>query len=186
MLPEPIGDDPCMLARRWVLAPLLAEGLIRLDRLARERFASSGLHWPGLWIVSGNRSKEAQADLNPAVQDSLHVECPALAADVRVGSTAGQSSESLLGFAGGLWQAMGFRWGGTFRDFPNPAHFDVGRVGARVPGPTGPRFGIEDVVAPPGAEEVDFTVVSSACFEIAGGTFCPGVGFIDPVTRELL
>ena len=30
--------------------------------------------------------------------------------------------------AGEQWMTMGFRWGGIFSDFPNPAHFDIGRT----------------------------------------------------------
>lgn len=128
MLPEAINSDACSLARRWLLAPVLAEGLVRLERLAEERFTAAGTRWPGLWIVSGQRTRAHQASLNPLVKDSLHTRCPSLAADLRVGSLAGHSSEELLSFAGSLWMVLGFRWGGAFRDFPNPAHFDVGRV----------------------------------------------------------
>jgi len=128
MLPEPIGGDACGLSRRWILAPVLAQGLVQLERRAEERFATTPFRWPGLWIIEGNRSAESQAFLNPAVKDSLHRRCPSLAADLRVGSIAGLSSKELLQFAGGIWMSMGFRWGGLFSDFPNPAHFDVGRV----------------------------------------------------------
>ncbi len=127
MLPEQISGDACGLARRWLLDPVLAEGLVRLERVAQERFTSSGTRWPGLWIISGQRTRAHQADLNPLVKDSLHTRCPALAVDLRVGSIAGVSSDALLQFAGGIWIALGFRWGGLFSDFPNPAHFDVGR-----------------------------------------------------------
>ena len=127
MLPERINGDACGLSRRWVLDPILAEGLVQLQRRAEERFASTAFRWPGLWIIDGNRSAASQASLNPAVKDSLHRRCPALAADLRVGAFEGFSSKELLQFAGGIWMSMGFRWGGLFRDFPNPAHFDVGR-----------------------------------------------------------
>lgn len=128
MLPEAIHGDACSLAGRWILSPILAGGLVLLERRAQERFASRSLSWPGLWIISGQRSLADQARLNPNVKDSLHVRCPALAADLRVGSLAGFPRDALLDFAGGLWMAMGFRWGGLFRDFPNRAHFDIGRV----------------------------------------------------------
>jgi len=128
MLPEPINGDACGLSRRWLLAPVLAEGLVQLQRRMQERFASSPFNWPGLWIIDGNRSAESQASLNPAVKDSLHRRCPALAADLRVGTIPGLPSEGLLTMAGETWMVMGFRWGGLFSDFPNPAHFDIGRV----------------------------------------------------------
>ncbi len=128
MLPERIRDDGCSLARRWVLDATLAQGLVRLERLAEQRFATTPFDWPGLWIVSGHRTPAHQAVLNPAVQDSLHVRCPALAADLRVGSLPGLPADALLDYAGGLWVSMGFRWGGLFTDFPNPAHFDIGRI----------------------------------------------------------
>jgi hypothetical protein len=94
----------------------------------QERFAPTPFDWPGLWVISGSRTPAHQASLNPAVKDSLHVRCPALAADLRVGSIPGLPSEGLLMMAGETWMTMGFRWGGTFSDFPNPAHFDVGRI----------------------------------------------------------
>lgn len=128
MLPEPIGGDPCSLARRWTIAPVLAGGLVSLERRAEERFAARSLRWPGLWIIDGHRTIAHQAELNPDVTDSLHARCPSLAADLRVGSLPGFPGGSLLEFAGGLWMSMGFRWGGTFSDFPNPAHFDIGRL----------------------------------------------------------
>ena len=128
MLPERIGGDDCGLSRRWTLAAPLAAGLVLLERRAQERFAARSLSWPGLWIIEGHRSQQSQARLNPTVTDSLHRRCPALAADLRVGSIPGFSRDALLDFAGGLWMAMGFRWGGTFSDFPNRAHFDIGRV----------------------------------------------------------
>lgn len=134
MLPEKIADDRCGMARRWVLHPLLASALVDLERLAQKRFATSGIRWPGLWIISGNRTAEAQAVLNPDVSDSLHVRCPALAVDLRVGSIPEAGRDALLDFAGATWLDLGretgldYRWGGTFSDFPNRAHFDIGRT----------------------------------------------------------
>ncbi len=128
MLPQAINGDACGLARRWALSPTLAGGLVLLERRAEERFAATTFRWPGLWIISGQRTLSHQASLNPDVQDSLHTRCPALAVDLRVGSVPGFTTAALLEFAGGLWMAMGFRWGGLFTDFPNPAHFDIGRV----------------------------------------------------------
>ncbi len=128
MLPEPIRGDACGLSRRWLLASVLAQGLVRLERRMQERFAPTPFDWPGLWVISGNRTAALQASLNPAVKDSLHRRCPALAVDLRVGSIPGLPSDGLLTMAGETWMTMGFRWGGTFSDFPNPAHFDVGRI----------------------------------------------------------
>ena len=128
MLPTPVGTDACSLEERWILTPILAQDLVRMDRVADARFATAGIRWPGLWILDGYRTQEAQDILNPDVKDSLHRRCPSLAADLRVGPIAGISSIELLQFAGGIWMAFGHRWGGIFSDFPNPAHFDVGRI----------------------------------------------------------
>jgi len=128
VLPQRINGDACGLSRRWILSPILAEGLVQLQRRAQERFASTPFDWPGLWIIGGHRTFARQASLNPAVEDSLHTRCPSLAADLRVGTIAGLPRTFLLDLAGEIWMTMGFRWGGTFSDFPNPAHFDIGRI----------------------------------------------------------
>jgi len=126
MLPEAINGDACGLARRWVLDSALAEALVLLERLAEERFASPLTRWPGLWIISGQRTKAHQASLNPLVEDSRHTRCPSLAVDLRVGTIPGFSDGGLLQFAGAIWIELGGRWGGTFTDFPSPNHFDIG------------------------------------------------------------
>ncbi len=126
--PRRIEDDPCELARRWLLDATLAEMLVRLDRMARERFAATGIGWPGLWIISGFRSKEDQARLNPSAPQSLHTRCPSLAVDLRLGSSfEGRlpGDDSIWQILGGMWQFMGGRWGGSFRD-PDLNHFDLG------------------------------------------------------------
>jgi len=130
-----------MLATRWLLAPSLAEMVVRMERLAGERFAAPGIPWPGIWIISGHRSQETQAELNPSVKASCHTVCPALAVDLRVGSLAGVDSVEVWSILGGMWRLMGGRWGGNFSsDDPSEInivgintremnHFDLGPCG---------------------------------------------------------
>jgi len=100
--------------------------LVVMDRLARERFAASGFRWPGLWIISGNRSPADQARVNPALKASLHVRCPSLAVDLRVGQVAATiTPEQVWTFLGDMWRLMGGRWGGDFKE-PDLNHFDLG------------------------------------------------------------
>lgn len=126
LLPEPLGTDACSLARRWVLDAGLAGRLVALDRELADRFATSWVRWPGLWIISGYRSRARQAEINPAAPDSLHTRCPSLAADLRVGGVpAGGTEEDLWWVIGMIWETLGGRWGGRF-DPPDPNHFDLG------------------------------------------------------------
>jgi len=129
-----VSDDACVLQRRWLLDPTLVRMLQALDRWAFERFAREGIRWPGLRIISGHRSEESQANINPDAPDSLHRRCPSLAVDLRVGSVEGLSSDAEWELLGGRWKAMGGRWGGDFspgKDITgvNRAeqnHFDLG------------------------------------------------------------
>jgi len=124
--PEPIGDDACGLARRWILDPTLAEMLVRLEAKARAEFDALGIRWPGLRIISGFRSSEHQAQLNPAVTQSYHTRCPSLAADLRLGADPPVGDLSnIWAIIGGMWELMGGRWGGRFST-PDPNHFDLG------------------------------------------------------------
>lgn len=131
MLAEPVGDDDCSLARRWVLEPGLAAMLVAMEGLTRRQFAAAGVRWPGLWIISGYRSPADQARVNPALKNSLHVRCPSLAVDLRVGQVAGMSTPEIWRSLGNVWRAMGGRWGGDFKDSqglpaPDVNHFDLG------------------------------------------------------------
>jgi len=124
-LPERIKGPSCDLARRWILDPHLAEMLVRLEGMADSRFTTSWFTWPGTWIISGYRSPEHQAEINPDVTSSCHTVCPSLAADLRVGSLEGIESDEVWAILGGMWRLMGGRWGGTFTDY-DPNHFDLG------------------------------------------------------------
>jgi len=95
--------------------------LVRLDEQASREF---GRYWPGLYIISGFRTPQHNAEVG-GVEGSFHTACPALAADLRVGNVAGVGSDEVLAILGGMWRLMGGRWGGAFRE-PSPAHFDIG------------------------------------------------------------
>lgn len=120
-----VGDDPCELARRWILEPALASLLVRLDELATAQFATEGIRWPGLWIISGYRSPLSQARINPSAPRSLHTRCPSLAADLRVGDQpASITTQEIWAFLGSRWEQLGGRWGGRFSP-PDMNHFDL-------------------------------------------------------------
>ena len=120
-----VGTDGCGLSRRWVLDPTLADMLVRLDADAAGRFSAEGFRWPGLFIISGFRSRLLQAEINPAAPNSLHTRCPSLAADLRVGDQpASLTPPELWAALGRRWSTLGGRWGGTFTP-PDPNHFDL-------------------------------------------------------------
>lgn len=98
--------------------------LVRLEDRASSEF---GRFWPGIYIISGQRSPAHNAEVGGA-PNSFHLHCPSLAADLRVGSVAGLGSDEVWAILGGIWRLMGGRWGGTFRT-PDPNHFDIGGVG---------------------------------------------------------
>jgi hypothetical protein len=91
-----------------------------------------GMRWPPIYIISGSRS----ADVNRAsggARDSRHLDCPATAADLRLGAAPGMGTEPMWALLGGKWKLMGGRWGGDFNwsgsPRPNPKewnHFDLG------------------------------------------------------------
>jgi len=125
LLPSRVGHDSCKLANSWGLSISLAGMLVRLEEFAEREFnIIPGFTWPGIYIFSGNRSVAHNADVG-GVEDSFHIRCPSLAADIRVGNVAGLSSAEVLAILGGKWRMMGGRWGGTFSD-PSPNHFDIG------------------------------------------------------------
>jgi len=107
--------------------------LQNLDRWADREIARTGLRWPGIFIVSGHRDRESQAEINPDAPSSLHTRCPSLAVDLRVGEIAGWPGvNAIWELLGGRWKLMGGRWGGDFtagqpgvnREEQN--HFDLG------------------------------------------------------------
>jgi len=122
---EPVGTDSCSLSRRWLISPRLAHMVIRLEALASDLFSAEGLRWPGLYIISGYRSPEKQAHLNPLAPQSKHTRCPALAVDLRVGDLPASTTPlELWLFVGQLWKTLGGRWGGDFRPEPDNNHFE--------------------------------------------------------------
>jgi len=115
----------CSLSRRWVLAPQVAGMVVALDEWAANQFAAQGLRWPGLFVISGFRSRILQAEVNPLAEASLHTRCPSLAVDLRVGDIpASLTTVETWAFLGFRWQTMGGRWGGRFTP-PDNNHFDV-------------------------------------------------------------
>ena len=120
-----VGTDGCSLSRRWILNPTLADMLVQLDELAEREVSAQGFRWPGLSIISGYRSFEFQAVLNPLAPNSLHTRCPSLAADLRVGDfPASVTPPTLWALLGRIWSSLGGRWGGTFTP-PDSNHFDL-------------------------------------------------------------
>jgi len=137
-IPERIrAGGECGIQRRWRIDATLAAMLVELERWAEDRMERADLppwfRWPGLKIVSGYRSPARQLEVNPGVPGSLHSRCPAMAADLRVGSIAGADAETIWSTLGAYWKLMGGRWGGDFHwegsPRPNPKewnHFDLG------------------------------------------------------------
>lgn len=135
-LPEVVNDETtaCGISMRWTLDPKLAEMVIALARFTRERLTPAGIRGPAIIIISGYRTPETQAGLNPTVAKSCHVKCPALAVDLRLGIIEGidRLAPELWAILGTYWEQMGGRWGGRFgvpigrinEDEMN--HFDLG------------------------------------------------------------
>lgn len=127
---ERVRADPCGLARRWLLAPGLAVALVALEKWASQRISTARVDWPGLFIISGHRSAPvvgAFAPDAPAAAQSLHIQCPSLAVDLRVGNAPASFTPIELWTALGLqWERQGGRWGGRFEP-PDPNHFDLGQ-----------------------------------------------------------
>lgn len=132
---ERVSDDACGISRRWAVDLGLAEMVVALDQRATERFSSQGLRFPGTFIISGYRPRSLQAQINPAVPDSLHTRCPALAVDLRVGNFAASTTPaSIWSVLGRIWKELGGSWGGDFSP-PDLNHFACRGCGApfRVP-----------------------------------------------------
>jgi hypothetical protein len=91
--------------------------------------------WQGLYVISGYRSPDLQARINPLVPDSLHTRCPSLAVDLRVGNRpASLTDVDVWEWLGAEWERRGFRFGGHFKD-PDVNHFDLGGIEATEPLP---------------------------------------------------
>ncbi len=138
MLPQLIVEaDACSLSGRWLLDPIFAQNLVELGAFVAEQLTPEGIRGPSLWIISGYRSTQLQAALNPAVENSCHTTCPAVAADLRLGSfSLGREEANLWAILGGWWKLhTAGRWGGDF-SFPGSRpgdinvremnHFDLG------------------------------------------------------------
>ena len=131
MRTERVGVDSVGLQRRWRISYDVACGLVRTELALQLEFgvAARGLRWPGLFVVSGHRSRPVESELNPgepAATRSLHLRCPALAVDLRVGNVpASGTPRALWELVAVNWkQITGGRWGGDF-DPPDPNHFDI-------------------------------------------------------------
>ena len=99
--------------------------LVALETRATQIFSAEGVRWPGIFIISGYRSPNLQAQVNPAASRSRHMFCPSLAADLRVGNLpASTTPTEFWAFLGTIWKTMGGRWGGDFRT-PDVNHFDI-------------------------------------------------------------
>ena len=140
MTPERVTDDACGISRRWLLAPHVAESVVSVNREMGSLFSAQGIRWPGLTIISGYRSSQKQAQVNPAVTKSWHSRCPALAVDLRVGDApASTTPVELWATIAHQFKKRGARWGGDFKHAgsgPNKReanHFDW--PGVTVPSP---------------------------------------------------
>lgn len=99
--------------------------------MAEDRLTPPGIRGPSLFIISGYRSPETQARVNPSVTRSCHVQCPSLAADLRVGSIEGLESVEVWTIIGGLWGfEFGGRWGGRFSS-DDPAEINIAGINTR-------------------------------------------------------
>lgn len=109
--------DSTSLSRRWLLEPALACAVMGVEDLAERSAAISGIPWPGLFILSGHRTANQQAEVNPFSEASHHRCCPSLAVDLRVGDipvsiTPRPVWEEVANF----FSVFEVRWGGDFSD----------------------------------------------------------------------
>lgn len=136
MRSERVEDDPGGLVRRWDLDPSTACAVVALELEARCTLSPGGIRWPGLFVISGYRSRPVASalapDQAPAAQ-SLHMarrdgRPASLAVDLRVGNLPASTTPLEIWSAlGSLWKRLvpGGRWGGDF-DPPDVNHFDMG------------------------------------------------------------
>jgi len=123
MLPERVRPD-CGIVRRWKLDARLWQKVLSLDAWASTEFERAGIAYPGLRLISGQRSPRENLQVG-GVENSRHKACPSTAVDLTFGSVPGVSSPAISAWLGAKWQSLGGRWGGTFTD-PSPNHFDLG------------------------------------------------------------
>ncbi len=118
-------DDADSTSRRWAIEPALACMLVELEAVASRSMAADGVRWPGLFIISGHRTREQQTQVNPTSPFSLHRRCPSLAADLRVGDEpASLTPHGVWSFLGEIWKNLGGKWGGDFTEVePDLNHF---------------------------------------------------------------
>lgn len=149
-LSDRVADsDACSLSRRWALDPVVARKLVDLDGKVGAIFSAQGLRWPGLSIISGFRSHQKQAALNPDAPDSYHTRCPALAVDLRVGDAPARTTPfELWAVVGQQWKLLGGRWGGDFAE-PDPNHFDFPALAIMAHTFTSTRKEVHTVTRPP-------------------------------------
>ena len=111
----------------------MAGFLVEMDADADRQFSTQGFRWPGLFVISGYRSRGLQAEINPLAPNSLHTRCPSLAADLRVGDIpASVTPFEFWAFLGQIWERFGGRWGGRFTP-PDLNHFDLKALDVAVP-----------------------------------------------------
>jgi len=106
-----------MLSRRWLLEPVIAVALVETEAVAQGLFASQGLRWPGIYIISGHRTRSQQEEANPANPSSHHRCCPSLAVDLRVGDIpASVTPPQFFKFIADALAVHGIKWGGDVPD----------------------------------------------------------------------
>lgn len=111
------GADSCSLQRRWLIDPTLAMALVETEAVAERIFAAEGVRWPGIFILSGHRTKAQQADANPSQPSSHHRCCPSLAVDLRVGDIpASVTPPQFFKFIADAMAVHGVKWGGDVPD----------------------------------------------------------------------
>lgn len=122
------GETSCGLQRRWGISASLSRGIIQLNDWATRQISTARirlpnvprLEWPGLVIISGSRARPLVPELDPTAPPatrSLHLDCPALAVDFRVGAVAASDTPvEVWAWLGQRWkfQSVFNRWGGDF------------------------------------------------------------------------
>jgi len=95
----------------------VAQALMEAEAVAERAFAAEGVRWPGIFILSGHRTKTEQAEVNPASPESHHRCCPSLAVDLRVGDLpASITPPQFFRFIAGALATYNIRWGGDSPD----------------------------------------------------------------------
>jgi len=118
-------SDACGISTRWSVHPVVADLLVTVEQESKAEFSAAGIPWPGLFIISGYRSPAEQAVVNPDNPGSLHVRCPALAVDLRLGDIpATLVPIEMWARVGQVWKRHGGKWGGDFNP-PDPNHFSI-------------------------------------------------------------